>query len=203
MPAETKNNFLLCWSCRTPLAGGILFCPACGIVQPPSDMSPFARLGLPEQFPLENSTLEQAVVTAQRQFHPDRFTRKSGREQLLAEQHAMAVNQAATTLRDPVRRGQALLQSRGHPVNDKETVQDHGILMESLEHREQLADASTQVELDALHMSNRQQQQQCEQTITTAFTQANHPLAARELLRLRYLQRFAEDIRDKRASFTK
>jgi molecular chaperone HscB len=193
----------LCWSCYSPPQQGTgepaCFCAVCGAVQPPApETSLFAALALPEAFLLDRAALEQSYLAAQRQLHPDRLQDRSAREQLFAGQQAMLLNEAYGVLRDPLRRGRYLLGRLGYPVPQGETtVQDPEILMESLDQREALAKATTDAELAALAAATATVQQQCEDRIAAAFATQDLPEAAREVLRLGYLCRFAEAIRDR------
>ncbi len=194
--------FAVCWSCKSPPqsdSGGPCFlCGVCGAVQPPlPEASLFAVLGLPPDFALDRATLESAYLAAQRQLHPDRFKDRAAREHLYAEQHAMQVNEAYTALRDPVRRGRHLLDILGHPTAQGETVQDPEILMETLQQREALADADSAAAVQDLAAANQAQQQQCEARIAAAFAAGDLAVAAREMLRLRYICRFADALRDR------
>jgi molecular chaperone HscB len=192
----------LCWSCKSPPqddpGGPAFFCPACGAVQPPdAHASLFAVLNLPEDFAVDRAALEAAYLAAQRTLHPDRLKDRSPREQLFAEQHAMQLNAAYTTLRDPLRRGRHLLTLRGVPDASGETVQDPGILMESLSDREALADADSPEAVAALGANARQRQRAAEARVAAAFAADDLARAARELLRLGYLCKFADMIRDR------
>lgn len=191
----------LCWSCKSPPAsdsgGPCFFCGACGAVQPPQEGSLFAVLGLAVQFPLDRGGLEQAYLAAQRQLHPDRLRNRPAREQLFAEQQAMRINEAYTVLRDPLRRGRHLLASLGQPVPGDKTVHDPEILMESLEQREALAEARSGAELEALAHTTATVRAHCEERIAVAFAAGDLREAARELLRLGYLCKFAGTIRDR------
>jgi molecular chaperone HscB len=195
-------TFTLCWSCKSPpqgdSGGTAFFCLACGAVQPPDAYaSLFAALNLPEAFILDRAVLEAAYLAAQQRLHPDRLQGHSPREQLFAEQHAMQLNAAYTTLRDPLRRGRHLLTLRGVPDASGETVQDAEILLESLSDREALADADSPEAVADLGANVRQRQQASEARVAAAFAADDLARAARELLRLGYLCKFSDMIRDR------
>jgi molecular chaperone HscB len=205
----------LCWSCQSPVDGKGMFCPACGIVQPPpagalsgavcagdKGGGAFEVLALtPPRFDLDPALLEQAYLAAQRQVHPDRLTNRTAREQLFAGQWAMQLNTAHGILKDPVKRAGCLLALMGQGAGwgddpHRTTVQDSEILQESLEQREALAEATTPAALVALADSTRQRQEQCLTALARAFAAADFEGARRETLRLTYVQKFAASVKD-------
>lgn len=71
-------------------------------------MSEFEVLGLAPNFNLDSAELENAYFAAQRQWHPDRFVRKSAEEKAEANVKSTQVNDAYHTLKNPLLRARAL-----------------------------------------------------------------------------------------------
>jgi molecular chaperone HscB len=75
-----------------------------------ADLTHFERLGLPRRFRLDPAQLEANYLACSREVHPD-FT---GNDPASLRASA-ALNEAYTTLRDPFRRAEYLLQLEGGP----------------------------------------------------------------------------------------
>lgn len=131
-----------CWSCAQPvdLAAGTALCPHCGIVQPVDPRAtPFARLGLPVKFTVEDKVLDRAWLDRSRKVHPDRFATKPDRERRFAVEQTAALNEAARALRDPYDRAAWLVAHAGAVSAGL----DQALLAELMDARED-ADGSTE-----------------------------------------------------------
>jgi molecular chaperone HscB len=191
-----------CWSCQGPVAAAALFCHVCGAVQPPREADAYTRLGFEPRFDIDMAELDKRYLGFQRNLHPDRFARKSSRERAIAESQAMSLNQAYETLKDAVKRAQALLARAGiaSPVGESRTIDDPELLMEAMEAREALVEAE---DLDAVkRLTERAQREDaaCLQAMTSAFAERHWEAAARQTTRLRYWRKFADELRGKRAA---
>lgn len=103
---------IACWDCGVPTEGEP-FCPSCTRIQPVSGEDYYDALGLTERLVLDHADLEQRFYARSRQFHPDRFMTKSPREREIATLRSEVVNRAYQILRDPLARGQYMLERRG------------------------------------------------------------------------------------------
>jgi molecular chaperone HscB len=112
---ELKSGVpLACWSCRTPVQGSILFCPACRHIQPlPPGTDYFAMLGLPRRLCLDAADLEQRFHQMSWKLHPDSFVNASEYERNLSLEQSSQLNDAYRALRDPIRRVEYLLGLAG------------------------------------------------------------------------------------------
>src|SRR5262249_7475240 len=114
-------------------------------------MNHFARLGLPAALELEPATLDRAYFTLQRKWHPDRFVAKPPEEPARASAEAAALNDAYRTLKDPLSRAIYLAGLKGVELpGDGKTIDDPELLMEVMDAREELHEASSIAEVDAL-----------------------------------------------------
>lgn len=78
-------------------------------------------------------------MALQKQVHPDKFANSSDQEKRLSMQQTSWINEAQTTLKDPVLRATYLLKLKGADVNPgNETTMDAEFLMQQLEMRERL-----------------------------------------------------------------
>lgn len=79
----------------------------------------FEFFGLDRKLSLDEAALKKRFYELSRQWHPDRFTRKSVEESSLAEQNTALVNDGYRTLRDPVKRAEYLLSEEGFPIGEQ------------------------------------------------------------------------------------
>jgi molecular chaperone HscB len=167
-------------------------------------MDYFARLGLPAALELEPATLDRAYFARQRQWHPDRFVAKPPDERARASAEAAALNDAYRTLKDPLSRAVYFATLKGIELpGDGKTIDDPELLMEVMDAREELHEASSVAEVDALAAFAREDLQK-ELAVLPSLFLANDKAAIRKtLLRLRYLDKFAEEARARRSNLGK
>jgi molecular chaperone HscB len=164
-------------------------------------MDHFLRLGLPAMLELDAAALDKAYFARQRQWHPDRFVGKPAEERAKASAEAAALNEAYQTLKDPLGRAIYMAELKGIALpGDGKTIDDPDLLMEVMDAREELQEASSVGEVDALAKFAREDLEQALAGLPRLF-QANDKAAIRKvLLRLRYLDKFAEEARARRAN---
>jgi len=167
-------------------------------------MDHFARLGLPAALELEQATLDRAYFARQRQWHPDRFVAKPPDERARASAEAAALNDAYRTLKDPLSRAVYFATLKGIELpGDGKTIDDPDLLMEVMDAREELHEASSVAEVDALAAFAREDLQK-ELAVLPSLFLANDKAAIRKtLLRLRYLDKFAEEAKARRSNLGK
>ena len=189
-----------CWSCRGPVAARDPFCATCGAVQPPASLDAFARLGMPRAYDIDEAGLQRRYFDLQRRLHPDRFGAKSSRERALSQQQAAALNQAYETLKDPLDRAAELLRLAGRAVRfaGQGTVDDPELLMEAMEMREALAAAATAEEAANVHARAEADVAAARADLASAFASSDLDQVERAALRLRYLDKLAEEARQRR-----
>lgn len=94
---------------------------------------------LPVSYDVDFTKLQQHYMMLQKQLHPDRFANSSDLQKRLSMQQTSWVNEAQSTLKDPVLRATYLLKLNGIDINlENETTMDAGFLMQQLELREKL-----------------------------------------------------------------
>lgn len=75
--------------------------------------------GIDRKLKLDNATLQKRFYELSRNWHPDRFTRKSADEQAQALEATAILNDGYRTLRDPVKRAEYLLTEEGFPIGEQ------------------------------------------------------------------------------------
>ncbi|MFO1158262.1 MAG: Fe-S protein assembly co-chaperone HscB [Reyranellaceae bacterium] len=162
-------------------------------------MDHFARLGLPAALDLALADLDRAYFARQRQWHPDRFVGRPADERARASGEAAALNDAYRTLKDPVDRAVYLATLKGIELpGDGKTIDDPDLLMEALEAREALHEAATVGEVEVLAEQARKDAGAALTALGSLLLQDDKPAIRKALLRLRYLDKFAEEARARR-----
>ncbi len=158
----------------------------------------FQLLGVSESFGLDMAQLEQRYYTLQREFHPDRQSAKTAAERQKALLTSMDVNQAYQTLKDPVLRAGHLLALQGIRVNTDghDTVKaTPELLMEIMTMREEVADCKTVAQLEHLEKHGQREWSGAIETLAVLFNASDWQQAAMVTLRLRYLEKYREELR--------
>ena len=75
--------------------------------------------GIERKLTVDSSALQKRFYELSRNWHPDRFSRKSAAEQAEALEATAIVNDGYRTLRDPVRRAEYLLTEEGYPIGEQ------------------------------------------------------------------------------------
>jgi molecular chaperone HscB len=164
-------------------------------------MDHFARLGVPAALDLELAALDKAYFALQRQWHPDRFVAKTPQERARASAEAAALNDAYRTLKDPLARAVYLAGLKGVEMPaDGKTIDDPELLMEAMEAREELHEASTIETVDALAAKARDDMKEALSELGSLFLANDKPALRKALLRMRYLDKFAEEARARRTN---
>jgi molecular chaperone HscB len=177
----------------------MLFCDACRAVQPPGQSDHFARLGLEEGFEVDMTQLDRRYFDLQRQLHPDRFARKPAREKAISQQQAAALNEAYETIRNPLRRVRYMARRLGVELPEEgRTIDDAELLMEAMEKREALADATTPEAVGVLAEEAQKERSGLLDRLAALFAAGDRQELRTAILRLGYLEKFAEEARLRR-----
>src|SRR6266849_1073910 len=159
-------------------------------------MDHFARLGLPAALDIEPATLDRVYFAGQRQWHPDRFVSRPPEERAKASTEAAALNDAYRTLKDPLSRAFYLAGLRGVELpGDGKTIDDPELLMEAMEAREELHEAHTIEVVESLAAKVRDDMKKSLDGLGSLFLANDRGAIRKALLRLRYLDKFAEEAR--------
>lgn len=206
MPTQADDTraaraaFVSCWSCKGPVAAQALFCHTCGAIQQPAQLDHFRRLGLEPDFDTDVDMVEKRYLGFQRAIHPDRFATRPAKERAFAEAQAVALNQAYETLKDPLRRAAYLLSLKGvdASVSKEETVRDPELLMEVMEAREALMEATSIDKVEKLQAKAGADAIAVLSGISKAFASDDLDAANRLTTRLKYLRKYLDETRTRR-----
>lgn len=195
--AETPRH---CRSCDAPAPDAAPFCESCGAVRPPGPADHFARLGAVRAFDIDTAALERRYFALQRALHPDRFASRPERERALSMRWSMALNEAWGVLGDPLRRAEYLLALQGVTVNAETGSRpaDADVLAEAMADREAAMEADDPAAVDRLADAAKARRAACEGELAASFSSGDADSAARLATRLKYLVKFAAELRARR-----
>ncbi len=160
----------------------------------------FELFGLPRKFAQERSQIDTRWKELQREAHPDRFAAQGAAAQRVAMQWSVRINEAYQRLRDPLKRAAYLCELHGAPIRAEDnTAMPAAFLMQQMQWREALDEATGAAELDALEDETQAARgaalARCGQLIDV---RQDYAAAAREVRSLMFIARFAQDIDTRR-----
>ena len=156
----------------------------------------FELFGVPQRFAQERSALDARWKELQREAHPDRFAAQGAAAQRVAMQWSVRINEAYQRLKDPQRRAAYLCELHGAPIRAEDnTAMPAQFLMQQMQWREDLEEATTAAAVDALAFEVQQARsaglERCAELLDTHSDFAG---AAQQVRALMFIARFAKDI---------
>lgn len=79
----------------------------------------FDFFGLSRKLSIDEAALQKRFYELSKEWHPDRWSRKSAQEQAQALEATAILNDGYRTLRDPVKRAEYLLTEEGFPIGEQ------------------------------------------------------------------------------------
>jgi len=156
----------------------------------------FELFGVPERFAQDRATLDQRWKDLQREAHPDRFTAQGAAAQRVAMQWSVRINEAYQRLKDPLRRAAYLCELHGAPIEaENNTAMPPAFLMQQMEWREALDEASSAAALNGLDAEVRAARAQAIEACRRLLDDERQFAAAAQQVRaLMFIARFERDI---------
>lgn len=166
----------------------------------------FELLGLPQQFDIDPSLLEQNYRKLQSEIHPDRYAAGTAAERLRSMQWATRANEAYQTLKSPLPRARYLLHLQGVDTQEEtNTAMPAEFLMRQLEWRESIEDARHAADiaaLDQMLVNLRRETAALGETLRLDLDELANPQRAAETVRkLRFLDKVREEIEQAISAF--
>jgi len=160
------------------------------------DADDFELLGLPRQFALQSADLHARWQAALGQAHPDRFAAEGAAAQRLAVQWSTRINEAYQRLKDPLRRAAYLCELAGVAVTGRGSVPlPSAFLMQQMQWRESLDDASSRSELSQLdEETSAQQSALLTQLAECLDAGGDKAVASTIVARLMFIGKFRRDL---------
>jgi molecular chaperone HscB len=159
----------------------------------------FELFGLKTQFSQVRAELDQRWKDLQRQAHPDRFAAQGDSAQRLAMQWSVRINEAYQRLKDPQKRAAYLCELAGYPIGaENNTAMPSSFLMQQMQWREDLEEASSPDQLDKLSDEIRAAKNEALQALAQSLDQAqNYPNAVILVRSLMFFERLLSEINAK------
>ena len=156
----------------------------------------FELFDIPKQFLQDRDALDARWKNLQREAHPDKFSSQGTAAQRVAMQWSVRINEAYQRLKDPLRRAAYLCELAGASINaENNTAMPAEFLMQQMQWREELDDATNADTLENLHQEVLQTRDaalaHCEALIDQAQDFAK---AAQQVRALMFIERFVKDI---------
>ncbi|MBG9386759.1 Fe-S protein assembly co-chaperone HscB [Caenimonas aquaedulcis] len=156
----------------------------------------FELFGLPERFEQDRGAIDARWKELQREAHPDRFSAQGHAAQRVAMQWSVRINEAYKRLGDPLQRAAYLCELRGAPIEaENNTAMPADFLVEQMEWREQLDEARSAQDLEALEgVLDRSRQDILKRIASLLDDTGDARAAARQVRALMFIERFAHDV---------
>ena len=156
----------------------------------------FELFGLNRQFAQDRAAVDARWKDLQREAHPDKFAAQGAAAQRIAMQWSVRINEAYQRLKDPLKRAAYLCELAGFPINaHSNTAMPTAFLMQQMEWREALDDASTADALDALAEAVQTSRKAVLQQCATLLDEQHDFAAAVGLVRtLMFIEKFTQDL---------
>ena len=161
--------------------------------------SDFALFGLSQRFAQDSRQIEDAWKRLQAQTHPDKFAAEGAAAQRLAMQWSVRINEAYQRLKNPLRRAAYLCTLAGVAINaERNTAMPSDFLMQQMQWREALEEASTPAELQTLQDEVELARNSTQQTLAQAIDQQqDYQAASAAIQALMFMQRFATSLQQR------
>jgi molecular chaperone HscB len=158
----------------------------------------FTTFDLPATYAVDTKSLSARYRDLQAAVHPDRFVSATDADKRVAMSRTVDINEAYTTLKDPVRRAMHLLSLVGvDGLDEKNTAMPAEFLMEQIDWREALADARLKEEVDRLdEMSGELASTLASlgDTFDAAYRGEHFAVATTLARKMRFMQKLAEEV---------
>lgn len=154
----------------------------------------FTLLGLPRDFAIDSSQLEQRYFSLQRQYHPDRAVNTSPQDKQHMLKQSGDINTAYNTLKHPLSRARHLLALQGLAMDGKPPA---NVLAEAMEWREALEEAADIKAIEPLYRRAFKEREACLEALGDEFEEKDFATAAQECARLAYLEKLLEELQQK------
>lgn len=156
----------------------------------------FELFQLPVQFVQTRALIDARWKELQREAHPDKFAAQGAAAQRLAMQWSVRINEAYQRLKDPLKRASYLCELHGARINaENNTAMPPAFLIQQMEWREALEDATSLAQLEAIAEETSAAEQAQLAVIAQALdVQQDHAKAANDVRSLMFIQRFATEV---------
>jgi molecular chaperone HscB len=159
----------------------------------------FELFQLPVQFAQPRELLDARWKELQREAHPDKFAAQGAAAQRLAMQWSVRINEAYQRLKDPLQRAAYLCEMHGAAIRaETNTAMPPAFLVQQMQWREALEDASTQAQLEQIaEETTAAENAQLALIEQSLDVDKDFVKAAREVRSLMFIQRFGSEVENR------
>ncbi len=163
----------------------------------------FELFAVSARFAQDAAALDARWKELQREAHPDRFAAQSVAAQRQAMQWSVRINEAYQRLKHPLKRAAYLCELAGAPINaENNTAMPAEFLIEQMQWREALDDASCEADIDHLlslvNQARTSALRQCEELLDVQHAPAQ---AVGQVRALMFIERFNHDLESRLDDF--
>ncbi|KAJ7103529.1 hypothetical protein B0H15DRAFT_812611, partial [Mycena belliarum] len=180
-----------CPSCARPLPTPLPACTTCGSISPIPPSVPFHDIfGLPSRpnpFVVDAQLLKRRFREAQAVCHPDTWASKGQDKEDVAQALSARLNEAYTSLADPLLRAEYLLEQNGLAIAEGEQLDDVEFITEIMEMREAMDEAESADEVARLVEENAGKIAETVEVLSGAVGRSEWDAAKTAAVRLKYL----------------
>jgi molecular chaperone HscB len=156
----------------------------------------FELFELRTAFKQDRAAIDARWKELQRQAHPDKFAAQGAAAQRVAMQYSVRINEGYQRLKDPIKRAAYLCELHGAAINaERNTAMPPEFLMEQIEWREALDDASSIEDLEKIQAMSASYGHssllKCERLIDA---DKNYQAAAQQVRVLLFIDKFNHDL---------
>ena len=161
----------------------------------------FALFRLPLCYEVDFQLLQNRYHQLQSRFHPDRFA-TIPHEQAYAVRYSAHINEAFTTLMDPLQRAEYLLRLKhGNAGSESKTMQDGAFLVEQMHWREMIEEAEDASVLQALEGKIEQEMQQQRKNFSEWYANNTAMEKLQTLVcKMQFMNKLKKEVQHKRLS---
>lgn len=153
----------------------------------------FRIFGLDRGYNIKDNSLEGKYKDWQKKLHPDLVHTKSEKERAFAAEQSALVIDAYRTLSKPLPRALYLLQLEDILVDEEKTINDPELLMEMMEIREAVSEASDSQTLEKIQSQMKMKLETWSKSFQEAFDKRDFDRAVEATQRMRYYERAMEE----------
>ncbi|HEX2540106.1 MAG TPA: Fe-S protein assembly co-chaperone HscB [Caldimonas sp.] len=166
------------------------------------DVDDFELFGLPRRFALDGAELDARRRRLQAEVHPDRFAAADAASRRRAMQQAVRVNEGYERLRDPLRRAAYLCELNGAPIRAEDnTAMPEDFLVQQMAWRDALEEARGAAELHSVAAElDAYRADAYERLAATLDERRDFASAAAQVRALMFVERFADDVDERKAA---
>ncbi|KAJ7487602.1 hypothetical protein B0H11DRAFT_2014058 [Mycena galericulata] len=143
-----------CSACSQLLPTPLPACNKCDFISPVPPTVPFhdffALPSRPNPFVVDPVLLKRRFREAQAVCHPDSWASKGQHKQDIAQSLSSRLNEAYTSLADPLRRAEYILEQNGLPISEGDQLDDIEFISEIMQVRESIDEAEDVDELSRI-----------------------------------------------------